>query len=116
MREFDFQGKSIEELRDFVKSVVSEKRYRHTLAVEKETRYLVSHLCPEKEEKLARAALLHDITKYLTPEEHAEIIPDLTDDDKKSPSTLHAKTGGEIARRNGEEMWSAIESHTTVGL
>lgn len=105
---------SYEELKAAVKSRLPEKRFLHTLAVERETRYLASMLCPDFEEELARAALLHDVTKYLPEKEQLDMAGDLlTDDDLKSPETLHALTGGIYARRLGEEMWKAVESHTT---
>lgn len=102
---------SRDELTELVKSTLPEKRFLHTLSVEKETRFLAGLLCPEFEEELSRAALLHDITKYSTPEDLPEC--QLTEDDIKSPETVHAKTGAIFARNIGENMWRTVMYHTT---
>ncbi len=104
---------TLNELREYVKKTLPEKRYLHTLAVEKETKYLASLLCPQFEEELSRAALLHDITKYLSTEEHITLSGSLDENDLKSPETLHAVTGAVTARNMGESMWRTIECHTT---
>jgi len=107
------ERKSMTELREYVKGMLPEKRFSHTLAVEKETLYIASHLCPEFAGELCRAALLHDVTKYLPPDEHAKIADALTENDIKSPDTLHANSGAVVARKMGEPMWRTVASHTT---
>ncbi len=104
---------TLAELREYVKKTLPEKRYLHTLAVERETVYLSSLICPEFEEELSRCALLHDLTKYLTLEEHMALSDSFDENDLKSPETLHAVTGAQKARSMGESMWCTIESHTT---
>ena len=102
---------SLDELRALVKEALPEKRFLHTLSVEKETRFLAGLLCPEFEEELARAALLHDITKYRSTEEFPDVT--LTEEDIKSPETVHAKTGAIFTRSLGENMWRTVMYHTT---
>ena len=103
-----------EEIIELAKSTLPEKRFLHTLAVEKETRYLSNLLCPEFEKELVHAALLHDITKYLTVEEHIKTACDTLDEnDMKSPETLHAKSGAVLVRNMGESLWRTVKYHTT---
>jgi HD superfamily phosphohydrolase YqeK len=52
-----------EQISGIVKGFVDEKRFSHTLYVTKEAYALGKLFLPEKAEKLAIAALLHDITK-----------------------------------------------------
>ncbi|MBQ8175312.1 MAG: bis(5'-nucleosyl)-tetraphosphatase (symmetrical) YqeK [Clostridia bacterium] len=113
---------SINELRDIVRARLGERRFAHTLAVEKEIiklgkRYLPRNIC-----RLQIAALLHDVTKELSTEEHIALcerygVP-LTNAEQMSPKTLHAKTGAllaadEFADLVDEEIVEAIAKHTT---
>ncbi len=56
-------------LREAVRDRMSEKRYRHTLGVEKKAAELAAVYAPEKTALLRAAALLHDLTKELPAEE-----------------------------------------------
>lgn len=100
-----------------IKEALPEKRFNHTLSVEKEALYIASRICPDLTEEASRASLLHDITKPWSYGEHIDFAKKtgapLTEDDLKSPDTLHALTGGIYARLMGEESWRAIECHTT---
>ena len=58
-----FSESDILTLREKVKPYLTEKRYSHTLAVEKEAAYLGSIYLPEKIAELRVSALLHDVTK-----------------------------------------------------
>ena len=62
--------KMLAELRERVKPYLTDKRYLHTLAVEEEAAALGSVYLPSDISRLRAAALLHDITKKLTAEEH----------------------------------------------
>ncbi len=103
------------EYRLLAQKALPEKRYLHTLEVEKEAVYLAGFFPEEVDtDALRNAALLHDITKYLTLEEHKALTDkELSADDLSSPETLHAKSGAAVARKAGEKYASAIESHTT---
>lgn len=73
-------------------------------------------------EKLAFAALLHDITKSFSPEEHKQFAESrhicLPAANTDSPKTLHAVTGAYMAEElfpddADETVFSAIRWHTT---
>lgn len=113
----------INEIRQWVQSNLSEKRYLHTLAVEREVRVLAKIFLPEKEEKLALAAVLHDITKENAVSAHLDFCKtvgiELPDGIKKMPKLYHAITGAHYARVLfgdiiiDDEIFSAIYYHTT---
>lgn len=107
---------SKEELIALIKTVLPEKRFQHTLMVEKEALYLASLLELSNTEEISFASLLHDITKPLTFNEHREIIKNLSEDDLKSPEVLHALSGSIKATEMGfsKGIASMIESHTTA--
>ena len=108
--------KKRDEIIALIKEVLPEKRFKHTLSVEKEALYLASLLGLENSEEISCASLLHDITKPLTFEEHKEIIKKLSEDDLKSPEVLHALSGSIKAKEMGfnKNISSMIESHTTA--
>ena len=60
-------------IRSFIKNIQGEKRYKHTLGVEKEAYILGKMFLPDKCDKLALAGLLHDITKNMSLEEHLKL-------------------------------------------
>ena len=109
-------------LRETVRSALSEKRCRHTLAVEDMVARLCTLYCPEHTEKMRAAALLHDITKELSvPEQvvlfHAYGLP-LGEDDLLAPKTLHARTAAaqipvEYPEFDDPMIVSAVRWHTT---
>ena len=68
----------------------------------------------------AEAAILHDITKKLTPEEQLRLYAkyDIMTDtaERAEPRLYHARTGARVARELfgvSDEVFSAIEWHTT---
>lgn len=109
-------------LRETVRVRLSEKRCRHTLAVEDMAARLCALYCPEETEKLRAAALLHDITKELSVSEqvvlcHAYGIP-ISEDDLLAPKTLHARTAAaqipvEYPEYDDPTIVSAVRWHTT---
>lgn len=109
-------------LRENIQGRMSGKRLAHTLAVEKMAVRMGKLYCPEKLDILAAAALLHDITKEKTTEEHIEICKRLgasyTEDNVLAPKTLHAITAAasipvEFPEFNDDEIVSAVRYHTT---
>ena len=60
---------ALDALRSEIRSHMDERRYRHTLGVEKEMLYMADGLAPELRYEASLAALLHDITKCLSAEE-----------------------------------------------
>ena len=110
------------ELRGQVTADMSEKRARHTLAVEQMAARLAALYCPEKEQMLRIAALLHDVTKEWSTDQHAALLRahgvTPTAMDLAAPKTLHAKTAAllipeQYAAYATEEVISAVRYHTT---
>ena len=60
---FEFDEQRLDALRGELSSLMSPKRYAHTLGVERMAVRLGQLFCPEKIPQLRAAALLHDITK-----------------------------------------------------
>lgn len=109
-------------LRDSVSTRMSEKRLAHTLGVEEMAARIAEIYCPEKENILRAAALLHDITKELTVDEQMEIAEgrgvSMDDDMREAPSTQHAFTASLIIPEcypefSDGEIISAVRYHTT---
>ncbi len=111
-------------LKDDIANYITEKRYLHTLSVERECENLSQIYCLDhvNAERLSAAALLHDITKDKKPEEQILLcerynIP-VSEEDKLSPKTFHAKTGASFAKEyfpsvTDEIVLSCIRWHTT---
>lgn len=109
-------------LREKISGRMSGKRLAHTLAVEKMAVRLGELYCPEKKDVLAAAALLHDITKELSVEEHIAICEkygaEYTNDNILAPKTFHAITAAatipvEFPEFDDREIISAVRYHTT---
>lgn len=123
----DFTEADLVALRTELKNTMSEKRYAHTLAVEDMVARLAALYCPEQTTLLRAAALLHDITKEFPTPMQLELceacdIP-LTEADRLSPKTLHARTAAALIpqyypRFAHETVISAVRWHTTghVGM
>lgn len=112
----------LDELRERVGNYMSEKRYAHTVAVEDMASRMAKYLCPEKTNILRAAALLHDITKELTADEHIKICESLgvsyDSDNVAAKKTFHAMTAAAKIRVDyplfaDEEIIGAVRYHTT---
>ena len=115
----------LDELRVAIRPHMSEERYLHTLGVEKEIRYLAERLAPSLVLEAASAALLHDVTKFLTLEEQVVYAKEqgiaLSKDELAAPALIHAKTGAIFAKKHFpafacDAVCRAIEKHTTLSL
>ena len=116
----------LEKIRENIPLYVSEKRLSHILSVEREALRLSDILFPylgidkKYQSDISAAALLHDITKKYTTEEHAGVcsqknIP-VSKYELSRGFTLHAKTGAFAARDIfgiNDIVFSAIYCHTT---
>ncbi len=109
-------------LREKIRPYLKEKRYLHTLAVEKEAEYLGRLYLPEKVMNLRAAALLHDITKKCDFEKQLQYCDEfgiiIGDYDMLSPKTFHSKTAAALIMRdfpefNVEDIVSGVRWHTT---
>ncbi len=99
-------------------------RFEHTLSVAKECLRLadIFSLDSAEKRKLYIAALLHDVAKGLSFEEHKALDKKysvgFTKDDYASPAVLHAKAGARIAEVDfpfyaDKDICDAIACHTT---
>jgi len=115
-------GSDIEFLRSSVRSRMDDRRYAHTLGVERMALHLGELYLPEKVDELRCAALLHDITKNETDEKQLQYCGEfdiiVRDFDKISGKLLHAKTAASLIEREYPEyatadVVSAVRWHTT---
>lgn len=115
----NLKGLSLEALEQAVCSLVKPKRVPHILGCLEEAVKLARHWGAD-ETDVARAALLHDITKaldgvhQLTLLGEYGIIPD--NFSQENPKTIHAQTGSLVAQRifgENARVCSAIAWHTT---
>ena len=112
----------LDSLREEIKEYMAEKRYSHTLGVEREIVRLASVYCPEKTNMLRAAALLHDLTKEYTPEMHFEVMRDFGVDvsyyEWQSKKIYHSLTaslliGEKFPEYSSDELVHAVSVHTT---
>ncbi len=112
----------LQRLRGDIAQKMSGKRLAHTLGVEEMAARMAMIYCPEKEMLLRAAALLHDITKELSFEEHSEIFKkhgvNMSEELIMSPKTHHSMTAAlEIPSLYPElycdELVNAVRYHTT---
>lgn len=108
-------------LRHEIKQRLSEKRYKHTLGVEKMARALGEILIPDKIDELSAAALLHDIAKEMTCEDHLRLISEscisYSEDDLATIPALHSFAAAPLVQRDFPEyatkdVLSAVTNHT----
>ena len=114
--------KMIDGLRDRISALMSPYRFKHTAEVEKMAVRIGELYLPEKLDLLRAAALLHDVTKEKSTEEHIAMLEShgvtVTELDRMSPKTLHARTAElEIIDNYPEfadsELLLAVRRHTT---
>ena len=117
-----FSEKMLTSLYESVKGRMSEKRFFHTAEVEKMAARLGELYCPHKLSVLRAAALLHDVTKERTSDEHVAILAShgitVTPDELLAPKTLHARSAAalipdEYAGFATDEVVSCVRWHTT---
>lgn len=109
----------IEEIKQELKTILSPKRYEHSLgAMEKSIE--LAEVFGEDKEKAAYTALTHDIAKEMSIEEMLEYALkneiELTKEDKLITRTLHGIIGADIVKKKygfTKEMQDAIYYHTT---
>lgn len=118
----NFSEQQINSLRERVKGALSSFRYEHTLGVELMAARLAALYCPEKENLLRAAALLHDITKEKSLDEQLKIFEKNsvrpTDEQISVIPTLHALTAPlvipeEYPEYADAELLNAIRYHST---
>lgn len=116
-----FSEDSINSLKQSVSDRLSQKRFSHTASVACAAVRLAEYCIPEYKSEIEVAALLHDITKEFTYQEHINIIRTeglkIDAEDFESPAILHAFTAPEIIKREfplfaTERIISAVYKHT----
>ena len=114
--------KMLDALREQIKGSMSPKRFAHTAAVEEMVARLCALYCPEYTMQLRAAALLHDLTKELAPEEQEALCEEygipVDEGQRLSPKTYHAKTAAariarEFAAFADPIIIDAVRWHTT---
>lgn len=112
----------LDALRERVVGLMSDKRAKHTLAVERMVCRLAQLYCPECIPELRAAALLHDITKEESLEKQLQLCREfgimVQPEDELAPKTFHAKTAAELLKRDFPEYATdlvvrAVRWHTT---
>ena len=115
----DLKRLPLSQLRAVALSYLDARRVPHVLGAEQEAIRLCIRYGGDVE-KARRAALLHDCTKRLSPEEHFALCERygivLDDAERANPKLLHALTGAAIAREvygMDDEIVNAVRYHTT---
>ena len=118
-----FNEKQLENLRQSVKERLSEKRFSHTLGVERAAIRIAEYFPSLDVSELSAAALLHDITKEYTLEEHYALAlsqgDTLTDEQIQSREILHSLTAPYAVKWDypefaSEDILSSLLNHTTA--
>lgn len=115
----DLARLTIEDLRCVSYSMVKAKRLPHIRGTE-ETAVRLALRWGADPEKMRRAAILHDCTKYASLEEHLAICArygvELDELERSAVKLLHAKSGAALAKYvfgQDDEVFTAILYHTT---
>ena len=109
----------IEKILKDIKSILSEKRYIHSIGVMKQAEYLAKKYGQDIE--IAKVVgIAHDIAKELTEEEKIKYVEEnkieIDEIEKINIGLLHAKIGADICKKKynfTEDMKNAIKYHTT---
>ena len=107
-------------LQKHMKEELTEDRYEHTIGVMYTAESLAMRYGVDME-KAAAAGLLHDCAKCIPNQQKLKLCKkhhiEVSEQEKKNPSLLHAKLGAYLAKKcygiDDEEILSAIRWHTT---
>ena len=120
--DFCFDEAKLNDLRATVRARLSPKRWNHTAEVENMVARLAALYCPSKTDLLRAAALLHDLTKEWSVEQHCVFCAShgirLTTQDILAHKTLHARTAAALIPQEFPAfahpvLISAVRWHTT---
>lgn len=117
--ERDLTKLSLDDLRCVSYSMVQAKRLAHIRGTEEEAVRLARRWGAD-EDRMRRAAILHDCTKYLSHEEHLAICDrygvELEPLERVTDKLLHAKSGAALAKYvfGQDDIYDAILYHTTA--
>ncbi|MBR5506844.1 MAG: bis(5'-nucleosyl)-tetraphosphatase (symmetrical) YqeK [Clostridia bacterium] len=110
---------TIEQIREKLKTVLTEKRYNHSLGVMKMAVDLANHYGADPD-KAAIAGLLHDCAKNYSAQDMFSLCEkynvEIDDTSRYATGLIHGFLGAEIARRcygiTDPEIYDAIYYHT----
>lgn len=110
---------NIEKIKEELKSILSEKRYNHSIGVMKMAAKLAKKY-GISEEEAALVGLTHDIAKELGVPKSMQYVKknkiEIDKIERKTPSLLHAKIGADMVKNKYQftkDMQNAIKYHTT---
>lgn len=111
----------LEKIRIYAKEHETEKRYRHTLGVMECALRMREQVAPQlSENQVAASALLHDITKNLSPEEHLHIFTEagikFGEEENNIEKVYHSRSGAITAKKLfgvSDTVYNSIWNHTT---
>ena len=116
-----FTDKQLSELKEKIKLRMSEKRFSHTLGVERCARTLAEALIPDRISEARAAALLHDVSKEIAREEQIKLLEDnkfeLTNEDINTEGVIHSFTAPIVISRDfkmfaTQDVLSSTLKHT----
>ena len=116
-----FTSEKIDALRFEVGKRLSEKRFSHTLGVERMSVKIGEKCLPDRIDELRAAALLHDISKEYYEAETENILKNnnmtLSSEDLKSPAIIHSITAplavmADFSEFGTDDILSAVCNHT----
>ncbi|MBQ7320774.1 MAG: bis(5'-nucleosyl)-tetraphosphatase (symmetrical) YqeK [Clostridia bacterium] len=122
MSKYEIREEMLDALREQLRPTMSEKRYRHTVEVERMAERLGALYAPAQIMILRAAALLHDITKEFSLQTQLQTLQKFGIityySDEISPKTLHARTAALLIPRLYPEfadpaVIDAVRWHTT---
>lgn len=109
----------LEEIQEYVKNHLSEKRYNHSVGVMERSKELAIKFGADIE-KCAKIGIAHDIAKEIPEKEKIKYCKEnnieIDEIEKINTSLLHAKIGRDIAIKKFEfdkSMGDSIANHTT---
>lgn len=117
----NFTEKDLEFLKVEIKKLLSEKRFNHTLGVEKAAERIGLNFIPELVYELRAAALLHDVAKELDRKSVEELIKgcpfDVSLDDMSTPQAYHSFAAPAFILKNfkrfaTDNILSSVFNHT----
>ena len=110
----------VEEIKEYLKNILSEKRYYHSECVMEMCEELAT-IYNVDIETARKIGIAHDVAKEMSTEEKFKYMEEnnleVEEIEKKYPTLLHAKIGADIAQKQfgfTKEMGQAIEAHTTA--
>ena len=110
---------NLDEIQEYIKNILSEKRYYHSICVMERSRELAIKYGADVE-IAKKIGIAHDVAKEMSEKEKLEYVKEnnieIDETEKENTGLLHAKIGADIAIKKlnfTNEMGQAILAHTT---